>query len=655
MLRCGRTGPCRAVAPCDTEPVHIAIEIVALVAVVTAGAALARRIGVSAPLLLVVVGVAASYLPFVPRVELSHEVVLVGFLPPLLYSAAIKTSLVDFSKHRRSIGLLSVGLVAFTAVGVGLVAYWLLGAPAVADGQEALPLWAAFAIGAVVAPPDAVAATAIARKVGLPRRVVTILEGESLLNDATALVCLRTAIAAALIAPTFLHVSLDFLRAAGGGVVVGLIVAIVLAKVRKRFTDPVMDTTLSLTAPFIAYVAAENHYVHASGVLAVVVTGLLLGHKAPIIQSAASRISERTNWRTIQFLLENTVFLLIGLQTRWILDDLAESPLSGWTIAVATVGVFLATVLLRPIWVFPTTYLSRKVLGRSRPGPITWKAIAVVSWAGMRGVVTLAAVFILPQDTPHREVLVFIALVVTAGTLLLQGSTLPWLVRRMGLPGPDPAEDALQEAAVLQAAHRAAEVTLDEIVTPNDPPEVVSLLRQRGEARALAAWERLGRPETDLETPSEAYRRLRMAMLETERAHILKVRDDGLVADEVLQRAQIALDIEESILDRAEADDVGGQSENLTAPPSPTGECEHLTSTPCVLTPKTPEGCEECLAEGATWVHLRLCLHCGHVGCCDSSPGRHASKHFDETAHPVMRSFEPGETWRWCFVDEKLG
>ncbi|WBQ02240.1 Na+/H+ antiporter [Kribbella sp. CA-293567] len=633
----------------------IAIEIVALVAVVAAGAALARRIGISAPLLLVVIGVAASYLPFVPRVELSHEVVLVGFLPPLLYSAAIKTSLVDFRKHRRSIGLLSIGLVAFTTVGVGLVAYWLLGEGMVGSGQEPLPLWAAFAIGAVVAPPDAVAATAIARKVGLPRRVVTILEGESLVNDATALVCLRTAIAAALITPTFLHVSLDFLRAAGGGVLIGLVVAIVLAKVRKRFTDPVLDTTLSLTAPFIAYVAAENHYVHASGVLAVVVTGLLLGHKAPIIQSAASRMSERTNWRTFQFLLENTVFLLIGLQTRWILDDLSESPLSGWTIALATIGVFLATVLLRPIWLFPVTYLSRRILGRSRPGPVSVQALIVVSWAGMRGVVTLAAVFVLPDDTPHREVLVFIALVVTAGTLLLQGSTLPWLVRRLRLPGPDPAEDALQEAAVLQGAHRAAEMKLSELVTPDDPPEVIALLRQRGESRALAAWERLGRPETDLETPSEAYRRLRMAMLKTERAHILKVRDEGLVADEVLQRAQIQLDIEESILDRVEADDVGGQSENLVAPPTPAAECEHLASAPCVITPTTPEGCEECLAEGATWVHLRLCLGCGHVGCCDSSIGRHADLHFDRTRHPVMRSFEPGESWRWCFVDEKLG
>jgi Na+/H+ antiporter len=633
--------------------VHIAIEVVALVAVVAAGAALARRLGISAPLLLVVIGVAASYLPFVPRVELEPEVVLVGFLPPLLYAAAIRTSLVDFSKHRRSIGFLSVGLVAFTALGVGLVAWWLLGAVAEGLGQEPLPFWAAFAIGAVVAPPDAVAATAIAKRVGLPRRVVTVLEGESLVNDATALVCLRTAIAAAAVTPTVLDVGLDFLRAAGGGVLAGLIVAIVLAKIRRQFTDPVLDTTLSLTAPFIAYIAAEE--IHASGVLAVVVTGLLLGHKAPIIQSAKSRMSERTNWRTFQFLLENTVFLLIGLQTRWILDGLAESPLPGWLIAVATLAVFAAVVLLRPIWVIPTTFLSRRILGRSRPGPVSFQSLVVVSWAGMRGVVTLAAVFTLPQDTPHREVLVFIALAVTAGTLLVQGSTLPWLVRLLRLPGPDPAEDALQEAAVLQGAHRAAIEKLEEVSTPDDPPAVIKVLRQRGEARSQAAWERLGRPETEYETPSEAYRRLRMAMLEAERAHILEVRDAGLVADEVLQRAQIALDVEESMLDRDEADDVGGQSEDLRIPPPPGGACEHLESAPMVLPPNTPDGCEECLATGGTWVHLRLCLECGHVGCCDSSPMKHAGKHFATTKHPVMRSFEPGETWRWCFMDEKLG
>jgi Na+/H+ antiporter len=623
--------------------VHIAIEVVALISVVAGVAAAARQLGVSAPLLLTVVGVGASYLPFVPRVHLEPEVVLVGFLPPLLYAAAIRTSLVDFSKHRRSIGLLSVGLVVFTTVGVGLIAYWLL----------PIPLWAALAIGAVVAPPDAVAATSIARKVGMPRRVVTILEGESLVNDATALVCLRTAIAASTTAVTVVSVGMDFLRAAGGGLLVGLVVAWVLAKIRRRFTDPVLDTTLSLVAPFVAYIPAEE--LHASGVLAVVVTGLLLGHKSSVLQSAASRMSERTNWRTVQFLLENTVFLLIGLQTRWILDDLSESPLSAGQITLAAAGVFAAVILLRPLWVFPTTYLSRAILGPSRPGPVSVQSLVVASWAGMRGVVTLAAVFVLPETTPHREVLVFIALVVTGGTLLLQGSTLPWLVRRLRLPGPDPAEDALQEAAVLQGAHREALIELERIKTPEDPPEVIKSLRARGESRALAAWERLGRPETESETPSEAYRRLRMAMLRTERAHILTVRDAGLVPDEVLQRAQVALDIEESILDRVEDDDVGGQSDNLRAPGHPSKVCDHLAKAPVVITPTSPEGCEECLRDGTSWVHLRLCLECGHVGCCDSSPQRHASAHFHQTDHPVMRSFEPGESWRWCFMDEKLG
>lgn len=622
---------------------EIAFEVVLLVAVIAAGAALARRLGISAPLLLVVIGVGASFVPGVPRVELSAEVVLVGFLPPLLYSAAIRTSLVDFTKYRRSISLLSIGLVVFTTVCVGLVAHWLL----------PIPLWAGLAIGAVVAPPDAVAATAIARRVGMPRRVVTILEGESLVNDATALVCLRTAIAAASITPTAVQVGMDFLQAAGGGVLIGAAVAFVLAKVRQRFTDPVLDTTLSLTAPFIAYIPAEE--LHASGVLAVVVAGLLLGHKAPLIQSAASRVSERTNWRTVEFLLENAVFLLIGLQTRWILDDLAANPLTSSTIAVATIGVFAAVVLLRPIWVFPSIYLARLILGPPRPGPSTWQSMVVVSWAGMRGVVTLAAVFVLPENTPHREVLVFIALVVTAGTLLLQGSTLPWLVRRLRLPGPNPAEDALQEAAVLQGAHTAAVKELDRLVSPDDSESVVQLLRQRGESRALAAWERLGRPESEYETPSAAYRRLRMAMLQTERSHLLEIRDQGLVDGEVLQRAQIALDIEESILDRSEADDVGGQSENLRLP-APGGECEHLAEAPCVIAPNTPAGCEECLRDGTTtWVHLRLCLSCGHVGCCDSSPQRHASLHSKETDHPVVRSFEPGEDWRWCYIDEKLG
>ncbi|MDP3984893.1 MAG: sodium:proton antiporter, partial [Acidimicrobiia bacterium] len=420
---------------------EVALLLVLLVVVVAAVSALARRLGLPAPLLLTLVGVAGSLVPFVPEVKLSAQVVLIGLLPPLLYAAAIRTSLIDFRANRRAIALLSVGLVLFTAVGVGLVAHWLL----------PISLPTAFALGAVVAPPDAVAATAIARRIGMPRRIVSILEGESLVNDATALVALRTAIVALGGSFALVGVALDFLLAAGGGVVVGLAVAYLAAQVRRRIHDTVLDTALSLIIPFGAYLAAEE--IHASGVLAVVVTGLILGHKAPVIQNAASRISESTNWRTIQFLLENTVFLLIGLQVRSIVTNVGRSALGLDQILLACALILLTVIVLRPIWVFPTTYLPRliPVVRRVDPPP-SWQYPAVVSWAGMRGVVTLATVFVLPEDLPHREVLVLAALVVTAGTLLIQGFTLPVLVRGLGLRGPDPREDLLQEAAVMHEA-----------------------------------------------------------------------------------------------------------------------------------------------------------------------------------------------------------
>ncbi len=236
--------------------------------------------------------------------------VLLGLLPPLLYAAAIQTSLVDFNANRRSILLLSVGLIVFTTVGVGVLVHSLL--PGVG--------WpGALAIGAVVAPPDAVAATAIGRRIGLPRRIVTILEGESLLNDATALVSLRTAVAAGGAGITAVGVGLDFALAAGGGVAVGVVLYLVIGWVRRRVEDPLTDTAISLVTPFAAYVLAEE--IHASGVLAVVVAGLLLGHRSPVLQTASSRIAERMNWRTIAFVLENVVFLLIGLQAARLVAD----------------------------------------------------------------------------------------------------------------------------------------------------------------------------------------------------------------------------------------------------------------------------------------------------------------------------------------------
>src|SRR3954447_9727402 len=342
-----------------------AVEITALLCGLAVGVLVftwvAEKLDVPAPFLLILVGIAASYVPGVPEVRLSEEVVLFGLLPPLLYAAAQGTSLVDFKANRRAILLLSVGLVVFTALGVGWVAHALL--PGIS--------WAiAFAIGAVVAPPDAVAATAIGRRIGLPRRIVTILEGESLLNDATALVALGTALSVARgDGFNFGRVGLDFLLAAGGGVAVGFVFFLVVAKVRGHLEDPVLDSGLSLVVPFAAYAVGEE--VHASGVIAVVVAGLLLGHKAPILQTAQSRIAERLNWRTIAFVLENTVFLLIGLQARTIVDGAGNGTLS-WGRIVAVCAVTLAAcIVLRLAWVFPARYL----IVRPGPDPITGKPV----------------------------------------------------------------------------------------------------------------------------------------------------------------------------------------------------------------------------------------------------------------------------------------
>jgi CPA1 family monovalent cation:H+ antiporter len=287
----------------------------------------------------------------------------------------------------------------------------------------------------------------------------------------------------------------------------------------------------------------------------------------------------------------------------------------------------------------------------------TWSPAvsAVVSWAGMRGVVTLAAVFLLPADPKyHRDLIALIAFVVVAGTLLLQGSTLPWLLRRLNLPGPDPAEDALQAAALVTDASRAGLAVLEELRRPDDPPEVIEQLRERGFRRTNQLWEQLGRSQSEVEPPAAAYYRLRSQMLAAERSSILQARDRGVYDDEVLRAALTAIDMEEAMLDRIE-DAATRIDDDLTTPRQRAGDCEHLREAPRVVTAQTPDGCAECLRDGTRWVHLRLCLTCGHVGCCDSSVGKHARGHFGETAHPVMRSIEPGEAWRWCFVDELLG
>ncbi|MGZ4597395.1 MAG: Na+/H+ antiporter [Actinomycetes bacterium] len=620
-----------------------AVEILALVITVAIVAGAARRAGFNPPLVLVVVGVIASLIPGVPDYHLDPEVVLIGLLPPLLYAAALRTSLVDIRANRQAIGILAVGAVLFTTLVVGVVAWLIL---------PKLSLAAGLALGAVVAPPDAVAATTIGRRVGLPRRIVSILEGESLLNDATALVSLRTAITAITAAVGFWAVLGDFAVAVIGGIAVGLGVAAVLAAIRRNVTDPVLDTTLSFIAPFLAYLPAEAF--HASGVLAVVITGLVLGHKSPVLQSASSRLSEQTNWRTVQFVLENAVFLLIGLQVADVVTKAFDSEVGNQRIVLLCVAVFLATIASRIVWVYAATAFYKFGPQRLRGHAWQWSHAALVSWAGIRGVVTLAAAFVLPEDTPARDALVLAAIVVVAGSLLVQGTTLPLLARRLDLPGPDPAEDALQEAALLSQATQAGLKRLEQLRVEGDDQAVIDRLEERIRSRADSAWERLGRGSTSGETPSESYRRLRMEMLKAERAVVLEARDSGKADDEVLRDVLGALDVEESLLDRLETKDFEVERE-LSARTENDELCEHLSEAPVAARPKTPDGCEECLRDGTKWVHLRLCLTCGHVGCCDSSPGQHATAHFKETDHPVIRSFEPAESWRWCYLDEQLG
>ena len=482
------------------------LTLVGIVATVIVVAGICSKLDLPSTLVLIVVGVIGSYLPFVPDVALEPEVVLFGLLPPLLYAAAIQTSLVDFNANRRPILLLSVGLVAFTTAGVGVLVHWLL--PGIG--------WpASFAIGAVVAPPDAVAATAIGRRIGLPRRIVTILEGESLLNDATALVALRTAIAAALAAVSWQHVTLDFLRAAGGGVLIGLLFFVVIGFVRKHVTDPVIDSALSFVTPFAAYVAAENHTIHASGVISVVVAGLLLGHKAPILQTAQSRIAERMNWRSIAFLLESSVFLLIGLQARGIIADAFGGEVSAGRVVVLCAGTLVGVIVLRLVWVFMARYLLVKPAPDRQTGKRPpWTYTFILGWAGMRGVVTLAAAFVIPEGTPYRDVLLLIAFSVTAGTLFLQGLSLPWLARRLKVPSPDPGADALARANLLHQASQAGLAELDQL-EEDDPHSVSEMIRDRVLRRDNAAWERIGGGAD--ETPSEIYGRRRKLMIDAER------------------------------------------------------------------------------------------------------------------------------------------
>jgi monovalent cation/hydrogen antiporter len=516
------------------------LEIVVLVAIVVAVSAAASKLGLLTPIVLVIAGLGLSLVPGFPAIHLESEFVLVGVLPPLLYVAALETSVPAFRFNLRPILLLAIGLVLFTAFAVGFVVSAL---------QPGVPFSICFALGAVVAPPDAVSATAIAKRIGLNKRMVTILEGESLINDATALVLLRLALVAAAGGSIGIgDVALDTLVAAGGGIAMGALGAIVFGYLHHRTTDPLLDNALSLLTPFVVVIAAER--IHASGVVAVVVTGLVLGHRMPTLMSAASRLQMGAFWRMVNFLLEGLVFLLVGLQLREIFDNLETPPR---TVVALTAAVLGTVIVTRFVWMYPATYLARlvpRVRARDPNPPLT--VPTVLAWAGMRGVVTLGAALVLPMElgngrTYPRDLFVWVAFATIVGTLLLQGMTLPALTRRLTLPKDDPQVDVLAEAAVQNSASRAARERLAEHAY-GAPQSVVKRLEKLTEQRANVAWERLG--AAGAETPSRAYVRLRREMLEAERETFRRARDEGRITEEVLRRAQREMDLEESMLER---------------------------------------------------------------------------------------------------------
>ncbi|PRY32655.1 Na+/H+ antiporter [Umezawaea tangerina] len=497
----------------------------------------ARRFNWSAPLLLVALGLAASFIPGMPEFQIEPELILVLVLPPLLYSAALDSSFLNIKANLRPIGLLAVGLVLFTTFAVGFAVHLVL---------PDLPLAAALVLGAVVAPPDAVAAVTIGRRLGLPRRAMTLLTGESLVNDATALTAYKVAVAAATgAAATRWSGVLTFLEATGVGVLVGLVVGVVVQFVRQRLDDGVLESGLGMLVPFGAYLMAEE--LEGSGVLAVVVAGLYIGHNSTRA-SYYTRLQDTAVWRSADALLEAFVFALIGLQLKTIVTDV---EITGSLITAAVVALAVA-IVARFAWVFPSAYLPRlwSAGTREREKDTTWQQITVISWAGMRGVVSLAAASALPPGMPGRDVIVFCTFVVTVGTLLLQGLSLPLVIRKLCVTGNEGSKDALAEAQVQQNAATAAVTRLDELINDGDttPAHIVERLRTLAEHRGNAAWERLGRQE--LESPAAAYRRLRRTMLDAERQVFVEARDNKQIDDEVLFRVMRELDLEEAALSR---------------------------------------------------------------------------------------------------------
>jgi Na+/H+ antiporter len=515
-------------------------ELLLLMLMVAVGAlsVLAGLVRVPYPILLVLGGLVLGFVPGVPRAELPPELVLVLFLPPLLYQAAFFSSPRDLRADARAITLLAVGLVLATMGAVAVVAHDLVGLP-----------WAAgFALGAIVSPTDPLAATAIARRLGVPRRLVTLLEGESLVNDATALVAYRIAVAAA-VGGSFVawEAGLRFLAGVAGGVAIGLLVGWLVAEVRRRLDDPPVEIVVSVVTGYAAYLPAER--LGVSAVVAAVTAGLYVGWRAPELASPGTRLLGFSFWEVLVYLLNAILFILVGLQLHPILSELSDSSVATLVGQAALVSAVVIAVRLG--WEFTVPYLVRMLDRRPsqrarRSGP---RERLVVGWSGMRGAVSLAAALALPEDFPRRNLIIFVTFAVMLATLVLQGLSLPWLIRALALHRDD--SEAREELRGRLRATDAALARLEELAaeewTREDTVERMRGLYQFRRRRLKARGGYLA--DDGSQDRSLAYQRLVRELLEAQRREIVLLRNQGEISNEVMHRIERELDLEDSRLE----------------------------------------------------------------------------------------------------------
>jgi CPA1 family monovalent cation:H+ antiporter len=509
---------------------------------------LSEKIGISYPIFLVIAGLLISFIPGMPHFQLEPDWVFLIFLPPLLYEAAWNTSWKDFWASRRAIGLLSIGLVVFTATAVAYISEAIIPGFTLAMG---------FLLGGIISPPDAVAATSVLHGLKVPKRVVTILEGESLVNDASSLIVFRVALATITTGNFVLwKAGVDFLMVAIMGVVIGLAIAHVLYVVHRFFpTTPSIDTALTFISPYLMYITAEHF--HYSGVLAVVSGGLFLSFRAHELFTYQSRMQTNYVWQTVVFLLNGIVFILIGLQLPEVmtgLNDYTVAELLSYAVIISVV-----TILIRIIWVFPSTYLPR-ILSRSvrereaKPG---WQPVFIVAWSGMRGVVSLASALAIPlmingNPFPHRDLFLFITFVVILFTLVFQGLSLPYLIKWLKIE--DDGDNVERENALMNS--RLATVSLD-YMKSNYDGEIQDfapfrLLKERYEKIIeMADYKLLHSDDNTSVGHVRKYRAMLLEIIDVKREEIIKLRQERICSTELIKIKEHELDLEEARLRRS--------------------------------------------------------------------------------------------------------